>query len=183
MLLYLGGLRQTLLMIVNIGSGNRFVLSDIEPWPRPMLTLISVAMYRHKATMRWCNHSKSFSCLWDRLIFNMGIPILIRRHLYIETPPLHPHPIPTPLAPCIPMVSETMLFAMLNTYTPPCFPQERFPTKCISTMSRTPIIIFCFCKNSAESASGLISPLAFSLDQALEAIKRDATEQSRKTKL
>ena len=24
---------------------------------------------------------------WDRLIFNMGIPILVRRHLYIETVP------------------------------------------------------------------------------------------------
>ena len=23
---------------------------------------------------------------WDRLIFNMGIPILVRQHLYIETP-------------------------------------------------------------------------------------------------
>ena len=25
--------------------------------------------------------------LWDRLIFNMGIPILVRRYLYIETAP------------------------------------------------------------------------------------------------
>ena len=24
---------------------------------------------------------------WDRLIFNMGMPILVRRHLYIEMPP------------------------------------------------------------------------------------------------
>ena len=24
---------------------------------------------------------------WDRLVFNMGIPILVRRHLYIETAP------------------------------------------------------------------------------------------------
>ena len=24
---------------------------------------------------------------WDRLIFNMGIPILVRRYLYIETGP------------------------------------------------------------------------------------------------
>ena len=24
---------------------------------------------------------------WDRLIFNMGIPILVRRHLYMETDP------------------------------------------------------------------------------------------------
>ena len=24
---------------------------------------------------------------WDRIIFNMGIPILVRQHLYIETPP------------------------------------------------------------------------------------------------
>ena len=27
-----------------------------------------------------------------RLIFNMGIPILVRRHLYIEMPPLTPLP-------------------------------------------------------------------------------------------
>ena len=25
--------------------------------------------------------------MWDRLILSMGIPILVRRHLYIETPP------------------------------------------------------------------------------------------------
>ena len=28
---------------------------------------------------------------WDRLIFNMGIPILVRRHLYIETVPVSPY--------------------------------------------------------------------------------------------
>ena len=29
----------------------------------------------------------------DRLIFNMGIPILVRRHLYIETAPRSPQPL------------------------------------------------------------------------------------------
>ena len=32
----------------------------------------------------------------DRLIFNMGIPILVRRHLYIETSPPPPPPPPPP---------------------------------------------------------------------------------------
>ena len=48
-------------------SGLRFNIKTVFPRYRiPMLKI------------RWS---------WDRLIFNMGIPILVRRHLYIETAP------------------------------------------------------------------------------------------------
>ena len=33
---------------------------------------------------------------WDRLIFNVGIPIMVRRHLFIATPPPPPPPPPHP---------------------------------------------------------------------------------------
>ena len=36
---------------------------------------------------RRLNIRKIFPCMWHRLISIMGIPILVRRRLYIETPP------------------------------------------------------------------------------------------------
>ena len=50
----------------------------IKKTPRPCLNIKTVfSRYKKRLTIRRS---------WDQLIFNMGIPILVIRHLYIETP-------------------------------------------------------------------------------------------------
>ena len=82
---------------------NNPALVQIMAWRRsgnkPLSEPMMVSLLTHICFSRpqWVNMKTVFPGMgiamlkirrsWDRLIFNMGIPILVRQHLYIETSP------------------------------------------------------------------------------------------------